>query len=76
MTWLRSGFVALALLSVLATAQPARAQCFWDGVAWVCWTHPLFPELSLVPDANPYWRWTQNWGGPNWRFYGWQPMEP
>lgn len=74
MRLLRSGLAALALLAVLATVQPARAQCFWDGVAWVCWTHPLFPDVSLVPGANPYWLWAQNWGGPNWRFYGWLPM--
>ena len=62
-TVLRGGIAALALLAVTATAQPARAQCFWDGSAWVCWTHPLFPELTLAPDANPYWRLAQNWGG-------------
>lgn len=70
----RSGLAALALLAILATAPSARAQCFWDGGAWVCWTHPLFPEVSLVPNVNPYWGWAQNWGGPNWRFYGWLPM--
>ena len=35
-TVLRGGLAALALLAVTATAQPARAQCFWmehwDGV--------------------------------------------
>ena len=72
------GLAALTLLAVLAAAQPARAQSscdrgFWDGVQWVCWTHPLFPGLSLAPDTNPYWLWTQNRGGPNWRFYGWAP---
>ena len=72
-TVLRGGIAALALLAVTAAAQPARAQCFWDGSAWVCWTHPLFPELTLAPDANPYWRLAQNWGGSNWRFYGWDP---
>jgi disulfide bond formation protein DsbB len=75
---LRCGLAALALLAAVATAQPARTQhscdgSFWDGVEWVCWTHPLFPGLSLAPNANPWWRWTQNWGGTNWRFQGWQP---
>ena len=72
-TVLRGGIAAFALLAVTATAQPARAQCFWDGSTWVCWTHLLFPELTLAPDANPYWRLAQNWGGSNWRFYGWDP---
>lgn len=73
----RGGLALLALLAAVATAQQARAQCswqeqFWDGVQWVCWIHPLFPEVTPVPDANPYAVWAQNWGGPNWRFYGWE----
>jgi hypothetical protein len=80
MRWRCGGPAALALMAVLATAQPARAQCawmeqFWDGIRWVCWTHPLFPDVSftsLAPDANPYWVWAQNWGGANWRFYNWE----
>jgi hypothetical protein len=72
-TVLRGELAALVLLAVTAIAHPARAQCFWDGSAWVCLTHPLFPELTLIPDANPYWRFAQNWGGSNWRFYGWDP---
>jgi hypothetical protein len=73
MIMLRGGLAALALFVVLTTAAPARAQCFWDGVQWLCWTHPLFPEVSPVSDANPYRLWTRSWGGPNWRFHGWQP---
>jgi hypothetical protein len=76
---LRAGFMVLAVSAVLATTTPARAQLvcdggFWDGVGWVCWTYPLFPGLALAREANPYWRWTRNWGGPNWRFSGWHPM--
>ena len=73
----RGGLAALALLAGFAAAPQARAQCsweeqFWDGVRWVCWTHPLFPEVTLVPGANPYAPWALNWGGSNWRFYGWE----
>jgi len=69
---------ALALLAVLATSREARAQCswqeqFWDGIQWVCRSHSLFPEVTLAPVANPYWRWMLISGGSNWRYYGWQP---
>ena len=67
------GLAAFAVFAVLTTATPAQAQCCWDGTRWVCWTQPLFPDLSLAPDASPYWPWVRNWGGANWRFHGWQP---
>ena len=79
MRWGCSLLTALALLAVLAAAQQARAQCswqeqFWDGSRWICRTHPLFPEVTLAPDANPYWPWMPISGGSNWRYYGWRPM--
>ena len=70
----RNGLAGAALLAGAAILQPVPQECFWTGIAWTCWTHPLFPGVTPVPEANPYWRSIQNWGGPGWRFYGWQSM--
>jgi hypothetical protein len=72
MTVLRSGIAALVLLAGIAAAPSAGAGCFWNGIIWMCWTHPLFPGVAPDPFANPYRPWTNDWGGPLWRFYGWE----
>jgi hypothetical protein len=67
----RTSLTGAVLLAGVAVAQPIPPKCFWTGAAWTCWTHPLFPDVTLAPDGNPYRAWAPNWGGPGWRFYGW-----
>jgi hypothetical protein len=69
-----NGLIGAVLLAGLTAVQPVPPGCFWTGVAWACWTHPLFPDVTLVPEGDPYGPWVQTWGGPGWRFYGWLRM--